>query len=95
MIPSATIQHPWPYVVQGGITNKQTMIHYTTNTNFVLIAYYNYRLLHSLIITLIHVNIPLVIQQWMNLNIIYHPNSDDQNHPTMDEFKRTLISSKY
>ena len=33
-----------------------------------------------------------IIQLWMNLNVYqYHPNSDDQNHPTMDEFKHELI----
>ena len=37
-----------------------------------------------------------IIQVWKNLNVHqYHPNSDGQNHPTMDEFKHELISSKY
>ena len=36
-----------------------------------------------------------IIQLWMNLNVHqYHPNSDDWNHPTVDEFKYELMSSK-
>ena len=38
-----------------------------------------------------------IIQLWMNLKVHqYHPNKDDQNHPTiyMDESKYEPISSK-
>ena len=67
MIPSAAIQHPWPYAVQGGITktNRDTLYNeYKLGVNCTIINYYTH-----FIITLIHVNIQLVIQQWTNLNI--------------------------
>ena len=47
-------------------------------------------------INIIQIMMIEIIQVWKNLNVHqYHPNSDGQNHPTMDEFKHELISSKY